>query len=344
MHTNLIILAGGASSRMKQSNAVGLSAEEIQQSNQRTKGLISIDGSGRPLLDYLLYNAKQAGYRHIYLVIGQDKIGHDLAYPAMLTMLPSGLLGLVLASLIAAFMSTISTQLNWGSSYIVHDFYRLQIDPEASEQKLVLVGRISTVVLMILSALLALVLQNALQLFQAILVFGAGTGLIFILRWYWWRINAWSEIVAMFVSGIISLLIALTPLGGYLFAPETGLLPDYLEFPFVVLVTTIAWVLATYMTAPEEDQVLKDFYQKVQPGGPGWRKVVNTLGVDQDSDEQGWSVPSGIIAMLLGCVMIYSSMFAIGHWIYGLPVSAGVLTAVAVVSGVVLVGRSRSLP
>ena len=137
--------------------------------------------------------------------ITEDKLGNDLAYPAMLTKLPTGLLGLVLASLISAYMSTISTQLNWGSSYIVYDFYQTQINPSASQKQLVAVGRISTVLLMVLSTLLALLLQNAMQLFNLLLVFGAGTGLIFILRWFWWRINAWSEITAMVASGLISL-------------------------------------------------------------------------------------------------------------------------------------------
>jgi SSS family solute:Na+ symporter len=147
--------------------------------------------------------------------ISEDKLGHDLAYSAMLTKLPSGLLGLVLASLIAAYMSTISTHLNWGSSYIVNDFYKQQIKKDASEKELVLVGRISTVVLMILSALFALYLQNAKQLFDIIIMFGAGTGLIFILRWFWWRINAWSEISAMIVSGIVSLLFSSKTIGGH---------------------------------------------------------------------------------------------------------------------------------
>ena len=139
--------------------------------------------------------------------IAQDKLGHDLAYSAMLTKLPSGLLGIVLASLIAAYMSTISTQLNWGSSYIVFDFYKQQINPKASEKRLVAVGRVSTVLLMVLSAGLALLMQNAMAVFEMMLLFGAGTGLIFILRWFWWRINSWTEITAMFASGILSILL-----------------------------------------------------------------------------------------------------------------------------------------
>src|SRR6056300_387223 len=161
------------------------------------------------------------------------KLGHDLAYSAMLTKLPAGLLGLVLASLGAAYMSTLSTHLNWGASYIVNDLYRLNFGKNSSEKHLVLVGRIATVLLMVFSALFALVLQNALQLFDIILMFGAGTGLIFILRWFWWRINAWSELSAMVSSGIISILLNFTSLGTLLFGKETeteiivGLMPSW---------------------------------------------------------------------------------------------------------------------
>ena len=271
--------------------------------------------------------------------VADDKLGHDLAYSAMLTKLPSGLLGLVLASLIAAYMSTISTQLNWGSSYIVYDFYKQQINPNASEKRLVAVGRLSTVGLMVLSALLALLLQNALQLFEVLLVFGAGTGLIFILRWFWWRINAWSEITAMFASGIISIVLKLTALGPFLFAADTGVFPDWSEYIFVVLVTTIIWMTATFMTQPESKTVLRDFYKKIQPGGPGWGKIIkdaNADGVVISDPNEKWSVPQGISAMLLGCVLIYTCMFATGYWIYGDTKPAVILTVIAIISGVLL--------
>lgn len=268
--------------------------------------------------------------------VAQDKLGHDLAYSAMLTKLPSGLLGLVLASLIAAYMSTISTQLNWGSSYVVYDFYKQQINPDASEKRLVAVGRLSTVALMVFSALLALLLQNALQLFEVLLVFGAGTGLIFILRWFWWRINAWSEITAMFASGIISITLKLTPIGPWLFNAEDGIFASWMEYPFVVLVTTLIWLGATFITQPESKDVLRSFYKKIQPGGPGWKKVIREAEAEKvqiaKADEK-WSVPAGISAMLLGCVLIYTCMFATGFWIYGDYIQAGVLTAIALVSG-----------
>ncbi len=278
--------------------------------------------------------------------IADDKLGHDLAYSAMLTKLPSGLLGLVLASLIAAYMSTISTQLNWGSSYIVFDFYKQQINPGASEKRLVAVGRISTVVLMVLSALLALLLQNALQLFEVLLVFGAGTGLIFILRWFWWRINAWSEITAMLASGFISLALKLTPLGEYLFSKETGLFENYLEYPFVVLLTTIIWVAATFMTQPESTAVLQSFYKKTQPGGPGWSRIVDQAlkqGIILKDTKGKWSVPSGILAMLVGCALIYSCMFSTGYWIYGDYKKAVIISIIAVVSGIFLIRIWRKI-
>ncbi len=265
--------------------------------------------------------------------IASDKLGHDLAYPAMLTKLPVGLLGLVLASLISAYMSTISTQLNWGSSYIVYDFYHRQINPNASQKQLVAVGRFSTVILMVLSTLLALLLQNAIQLFNLLLVFGAGTGLIFILRWFWWRINAWSEIAAMVSSGVISLLLVIPSFKAYLFGADTGLLPSWAEFPFIVFVTTAVWMLVTYFTPAEKQEVLETFYEKTQPGGPGWEKVLalaKKRNKNIEKETGSWTVPYGILAMLVGCVLIYSVMFATGYFIYGDYHLAIPLTVVAV--------------
>jgi SSS family solute:Na+ symporter len=253
-----------------------------------------------------------ASIQEAFPAVSEDKLGHDLAYSAMLTKLPTGLLGLVLASLIAAYMSTISTHLNWGASYIVNDFYIQQINPTATEKQKVNVGRLSTVILFLASATLALLLTNALQLFDFILMFGAGTGLIFILRWFWWRINAWSEISAIFVSGIVSVLFNMEVVSSVLFG-ESALMPEYMKFPMVVLITTVVWLVATFATPAEDKEVLLSFYKKTVPGGPGWKAVIG----NEKIETEGWSVPSGILAMLLALVMIYSLLFATGYFIYG---------------------------
>ncbi len=269
--------------------------------------------------------------------IEEGKLGHDLAYSAMLTKLPSGLLGLVLASLGAAYMSTISTHLNWGSSYVVNDFYRQLIHKKANEKELVLVGRITTVILMVASAIFALYLTNAKQLFDIIIMFGAGTGLIFILRWFWWRINAWSEIVAMFSSGVISLLF--WRYEQVLFLDETAIFPLWSRFPLVVLITSVLWITVTFLTPAEKTSTLIRFYNKTQPGGPGWKKIVkeaSNQGIDLTKGEGKWTVPSGIIAMLLGCIFVYSCMFATGNWIYGNYSLATGLTFAVVVSAILL--------
>ena len=253
--------------------------------------------------------------------VSEDKLGHDLAYPAMLTMLPSGLLGLVVASLVAAYMSTISTHLNWGSSYIVNDFYKQQINKNASEKQLVNIGRISTITLFLISAVFALLLTNALQLFDVILMFGAGTGLIFILRWFWWRINAWSEITAMFISGFVSIILNFTTLGPILFS-DSGILPSYYKFPMVVLFTTVIWLLVTFLTKPDSTDTLINFCVKTNPGGPGWEKIKleadeKNISFNDLGNNETWSVPLGIICMLCGCFAIYSMLFSTGYFIYG---------------------------
>jgi len=272
-----------------------------------------------------------ASIQEAFPAVSEDKLGHDLAYSAMLTKLPTGLLGLVLASLIAAYMSTISTHLNWGASYIVNDFYTQQINPSATEKEKVNVGRLSTVILFLASAALALLLTNALQLFDFILMFGAGTGLIFILRWFWWRINAWSEISAIFVSGIVSILFNMEIVSSVLFG-ETSLMPEYMKFPMVVLITSVVWLVVTFATPAEEKEVLLSFYKKTTPGGPGWKAIVG----DEQIDSEGWSVPSGILAMLLALAMIYSMLFATGYFIYGNLLLAGILMLIALIAAYLL--------
>ncbi|WP_103865980.1 sodium:solute symporter family protein [Aquimarina sp. I32.4] len=282
-----------------------------------------------------------------------SKLGNDLAYSAMLTKLPAGLLGLVLASLGAAYMSTLSTHLNWGSSYIVNDFYKQQIKKDASEKELVNVGRITTVILMVASAILALFLTNAKQLFDIILMFGAGTGLVYILRWFWWRINAWSEISVMFSAMIIPLLLTFTPLGDTLFGYTndvgesiSGVFPSWFSFIAMVIITSIVWIVVTFLTKPESKETLQFFYKSIQPGGPGWKKVVDEAkdeGIEIVESREKWTVPSGILAMLLGCVLVYSCLFAVGNLIYGDYTLAGIIALIAAVSGFLLVKVWRSL-
>ncbi|WP_299606206.1 sodium:solute symporter family protein [uncultured Aquimarina sp.] len=276
--------------------------------------------------------------------VTEDKLGHDLAYSAMLAKLPSGLLGLVFASLIAAYMSTISTHLNWGSSYIVNDFYKQQIKKDASEKELVMVGRISTVVLMVLSALFALYLKNAKQLFDIIIMFGAGTGLIFILRWFWWRINSWSEISAMIISGVVSLIFA-SSIGDRLFGNE-AMMSSWTKLPSIVFITTVVWVSVTLLTKSESNSVLYNFYKKIQPGGPGWKNIIKKAkqdNIDIVKSTDRWSVPSGILALLLGCFLVYGVLFTTGHIIYGNLQESLVLGTGTIISGVLLLRVWRKI-
>ena len=261
-----------------------------------------------------------------------DTVRHDLAYPAMLTFLPAGWLGLVVGSLAAAYMSTISTHLNWGSSYVTHDVYRRFFRRDASERELVLVGRLATLVLMVLSALLALRLENALQAFQILLQIGAGTGLLFILRWFWWRINAWSEIAAMAVSFAVALWFYLGP------GRETAL-ADWQKLVLGVAVTSVAWLAVSFFTRPTDEERLRSFIRLTRPGGPGWTAVARrakAAGEALEDPGKTWAVPTGILAMLLGCATVYSALFGTGAWIYGRTGPAIGLTAVAVGAGFAL--------
>lgn len=239
----------------------------------------------------------------------------DLAYPAMMTFLPSGLIGLIVASLIAAFMSTISSHLNWGSSYVVYDFYQRFVKPEASEKELVSVGRWSTLILMTASALFALLLSNALEAFQILLQIGAGTGLLFIMRWFWYRINAYSEITAMTVSFILALYFKLihAKLG---FDP----IANDIQLVLGVLITTISWIVVTLLTSPSDTKTLNEFYRVTQPGGPGWDQVIEdakSAGIDLITEKRAWNIPTGILCMVAGSVAIYGALFSTGYFIYG---------------------------
>ena len=279
--------------------------------------------------------------RETFPNVDEGKIGHDLAYPAMLTLLPSGLLGLVLASLVSAYMSTISTHLNWGSSYVVNDFYKALIKDDGDERALVNVGRISVICLMIVSSIVALMLNNALQLFQIILMFGAGTGSIFILRWFWWRINAWSEIAAMICSGVVSILFEFTPIGSIIFSED--FIQPYFKFPMVVLITTFVWVVVTFMTKPDDDETLVKFYKKTKPGGPGWKRIKDLAKLSESENNSEWIVPRGILCMILGCFAIYSALFSTGYFIYGEIKSGFIFLTTTIVFSYILFNISKKI-
>ena len=199
--------------------------------------------------------------------LSENKLGHDVAYSAMLTFLPTGLIGLVVASLISAYISTISTHLNWGALYLVNDILKPIV---TSEKKLVRYARFITIFLFVISSLIALSLTNALQLFNFILMFGAGTGLIFILRWFWFRINAWSEISAMFFSGFVSIILNMQSTSSYLFG-DFGIFQDYMRYPIVVFTTTIFWLIITYVTEPEDQKVINSFKKRIGIGARGFK-------------------------------------------------------------------------
>ena len=293
-----------------------------------------------------------ASLREAFPNLPEHMIRDDMAYPAMLKLLPAGLFGIVLASLFAAFMSTVATLLNLGSSYMVNDFYHRFINPKASEKQLVFQGRLWTVILMILACLLAFRLQSAKDNFNIILEIGAGTGLLFLIRWFWWRINAASEIAAMclalptavyFRFFHIPVCIALFGVEG----PDgQTVCPDRLKFSdgtvllITIAVTTVGWLLVTYLTKPTDQKILVDFLRRTKAGGPGWKRVVDAAaadGVDRaELEEPSWSVPLGILCSVVGCICIYSSLFAVGCWIYAQWCLAGVLTAVAALTAFVL--------
>lgn len=273
--------------------------------------------------------------------ISSQYLKDDIAYPVMMTLLPKGLFGLVVASLVAAYMSTIGTHLNWGSSYIVNDFYRRFVKPDASEKELVKVGRLTTVVLMVLAAVVALWLENAKQAFDILLQIGAGTGLIFILRWFWWRINAFTEISAMVVSFIVAVLFQFALPDIVDGVPEWWQMPHW-QLLMGIFITTISWLLVTYLTKPTNDETLKGFVKLTRPGGPGWKRI-NQILESEGHPKIVNNLPNEILMMFIGVFSVYAVLFATGFWIYGNIVGAFIASVVAIIGGGFLVKLSSKL-
>jgi Na+/proline symporter len=260
-------------------------------------------------------------------------LGHDIAYPAMLRFLPVGWIGLMVGGLVAANSSTILTHLNWGASYLVHDFYRRFIRSDATEKHYVAAGRIATLILFLASAGLVFVLESAQDNFNIMLQVGAGTGLLYLLRWFWWRITAWCEIVAMVSSFTVSI--------GFLFLRKSGtMIGTHKELMLTILITTICWVITAYVGPQTDREALRNFYRKVRPAGPGWtafRAEFDTAG--GPPEEAADNVPMALIGWVFGSVMIWAALFTVGNFLYGrmdlaiglgitFLVSAGVLIAV----------------
>jgi Na+/proline symporter len=263
-------------------------------------------------------------------------LGHDIAYPAMLKFLPAGFIGLMVGGLIAANSSTILTHLNWGASYLVHDFYRRFVKTDGTERHYVRAGRLVTILLFICSSATVYLLDTAKDAFDVILQIGAGTGLLYLVRWFWWRVNAWCEIVAMISSFGFSALLLVLAKNGVSFSTAAALL-------MTVAVTTVCWLITAYVSPATERDVLIRFYTLVRPAGPGWARVRRDAGLPADSRTSPDNIPMALLGWVAGCAAIWSALFAVGNLLYYRFVSFTICTVVFVISGIVLIKVVQAL-
>ncbi|HEV3200245.1 MAG TPA: sodium:solute symporter family protein [Bryobacteraceae bacterium] len=267
-------------------------------------------------------------------------VGHDIAFPAMLKFLPAGWMGLMLGGLIAANSSTILTHLNWGASYLVHDFYRRFLRPGKAEKHYVWAGRMATILLFVCSSAMVFALDTASGSFNVILQIGAGTGLLYLVRWFWWRVTAWCEIVAMVSSFCMSLLFLILTRSQA--APSTAA-----QLLITVAVTTVCWLATAYLGPQNDPKVLMDFYMKVRPFGPGWRPIQMRAGISNADatamDLRTENFPLSLLGWFTGCIMIWSALFTVGNFLYGRMNYAFGLLAVFVLTGTILIQVVRRL-
>jgi Na+/proline symporter len=256
-------------------------------------------------------------------------LGHDIAYPAMLKFLPIGFAGLMVGGLIAANSSTILTHLNWGASYLVHDFYRRFIKRDGTEAHYVTAGRVATVLLFVVSAIMVYLLDTARDTFDIMLQIGAGTGLLYLARWFWWRVNAWCEVVAMVSSFGISLLFLVLTKNNVWHATT------HVQLLLTVAFTSICWIATAYLAPATDRQVLIDFYRRTRPPGPGWEPIRKLAGegVVAAVDD----IPRALLGWTSGCTLIWSLLFCVGNFLYGRTETAIGLLVVAAISGTILV-------
>jgi solute:Na+ symporter, SSS family len=263
--------------------------------------------------------------------VDQRLIGHDIAYPAMLKFLPTGFIGLMVGGLIAANSSTILTHLNWGASYLVHDFYRRFVNTDASEQHYVRAGRIATIGLFVCASGMVYLLDTAKDAFDVILQVGAGTGLLYLVRWFWWRVTAWCEIVAMISSFLTSVVLLILAKNGVSFSTHVALIAT-------VAVTTACWLLTAYLGPQTDKAVLVRFYTLVKPFGPGWAPVKRDARLPAAEERATHeNIPMALIGWVAGCTTIWSSLFAVGNFLYGRTGPALMLTLVFALSAAVLI-------
>lgn len=264
-------------------------------------------------------------------------LGHDIAYPAMLKFLPVGFIGLMVGGLIAATSSTILTHLNWGASYLVHDFYRRFIRSSADERHYVRVGRLATIGLFICSAGMVYLLDTAKDAFDLILQIGAGTGLLYLMRWFWWRVNAWCEVAAMVSSFGVSLAILLLKRNGMEISTHHALL-------VTIAVTTICWVMTALLGPMTDRKILTAFYKRIRPFGPGWESIRIEAGIARDDESaSSENIPLALVGWVTGCVVIWSSLFCVGFFLYGRVAMATGLLCIFTLSGIVLLAVMKRL-
>jgi Na+/proline symporter len=257
-------------------------------------------------------------------------LGHDIAFPAMLKFLPVGFVGLMVGGLIASNSSTILTHLNWGASYLVHDFYRRFIRKDAGEKHYVLAGRIATIILFFCASGLVFLLDTAKDAFDIILQVGAGTGLLYLVRWFWWRVNAWSEVTAMISSFAVSVALLILNKNGVYFSTHVALM-------ITIAFTTVCWLLATFLGPGTDRHTLIEFYKKVRPFGPGWQQIREEAGIaEQEARATHENIPMALLGWVAGCTVIWSALFTIGNFLYGRLTYAFGLFAIFLVSGSVL--------
>jgi hypothetical protein len=255
----------------------------------------------------------------------------------MLKFLPAGFVGLMVGGLIAANSSTILTHLNWGASYLVHDFYRRFITTDADERHYVRAARITTVLLFVCSSSLVFFLDTAKDAFDIILQIGAGTGLLYLVRWFWWRVNAWCEVVAMVSSFVMSMAWLVLARNGAAVSTHQALI-------FTVIATTICWVATAYLAPQTDRAVLVSFYRTVRPAGPGWEPIRLESGLTRaEVAATGDNIPMALLGWVAGCTAIWSALFAVGNLLYGRMDTALGLLAVFAVSGLVLIAIVRRL-